>query len=158
MKQMKQVNHTKQTKQTKTKEQEAEECYEEIQHLSNYNNESENEESVGISGNSWLSNQTIITSLPNEKIRQSITYYKQIINLLEEELRDRVIGRRSHIEYVIPSFSTYKPIPKLQKTKYILRTLRPRLKYISKKRGKMAASLVENTWRKILEIYFEENP
>lgn len=43
----------------------------------------------GISGNSWLSNSTIIAEMSEAKLKQSIAYYHEMSALLETELMAR---------------------------------------------------------------------
>lgn len=51
-------------------------------------------ENIGGGGQSWLSNSTIISSLPDDKIKQAISYHRQMAHLLEAELNGRIKGNR----------------------------------------------------------------
>lgn len=56
---------------------------------------SDQESESAISGNSWLSNATIISQLPDSRIKESIRYLKTQIKIMEAELLSRTIeGRR----------------------------------------------------------------
>ncbi len=81
-----------------------------LRHLKNYeeiitdddieNNKRETSmgrEGEGISGSSWLSNSVIIGSMPEDKIKQAISYHNTMANLLENELKLRTIATSIYI-------------------------------------------------------------
>lgn len=75
--------------------------YEDIQDREGQTNRS----STGLSGDSWLSNSTIIGSMSEAKIKQAISHYRNMANLLEIELKFRT---DVFISYVVRDFKTFK--------------------------------------------------
>jgi hypothetical protein len=51
--------------------------------------------SEATTGQSWLSNASVIASLNDEKLKSSINYYRTLAKLMEEELVGRRMGTRS---------------------------------------------------------------
>src|SRR5882724_3188069 len=62
--------------------------------------ESENERS-STSGQSWLSNATIVAQLSDKKIHEAITHYRALISLLEAEL----LARSYIAKHVVEQYS-----------------------------------------------------
>ncbi len=79
-----------------------------LRYLKNYNVnfEDEIEDEEPLTGQSWLSNATIISSLTNDKIRTAIKYHRETVKLLENELICRANGTRAYHEFILPSFRT----------------------------------------------------
>lgn len=138
-------------------QQDAEGLYNELQKINSSISDNtysfKNEESV--TGQNWLSNAAIISSLKDSKLRQQIEYHKQMVRFLEEELRLRTLGRREYIPYVDRQFSEIESRVPNKEIRLILRNLRPRIRQYRRKHGKMAATILEDTWRKILEIHYD---
>lgn len=65
-----------------------------------------NRSSTGLSGDSWLSNSTIIESMSEAKIKQAISYYRNMANLLEIELKFRTNVSSTYIVDNFKHFNT----------------------------------------------------
>jgi hypothetical protein len=123
-----------------------------LRHLKNYNFdfEKEEEKSEGLTGQSWLSNATIIQSLNDDKIRTAIKYHRETAKLLENELICRANGIRTYHEFTLPSFRTNRHnIIKVNNESKVARKLR-RILQQARVKPEMVEDLVK-VWLNILK-------
>jgi hypothetical protein len=122
--------------------------------------EKENNFSGEISGQSWWSNRNIITGLSDTKIKQAITYHKQMVTFLENELCSRISTPRRYIVANELSFGTSsiqdrqsisRPISR--KKKDLSSNLRTRINSVKRQYGTMAAEKIKKEWEIILQQY-----
>ena len=114
------------------------------------------EQRYDVSGESWWSNTNIITNLPDTKIKQAISYHKQMAKMLENELCGRSTGRRVYIPACEYRYRQDNDSLSRKKTGLIRGNLRSTLRRIRRKHGQMAFEACKEGWRLILENYYGE--
>jgi len=122
-------------------------------------NEFSDSEESSIEGNSgqellqsesWLSTKSVVANIPDEILRRSLRYYREIISTFEAEIRQRDSGLKPHVRESLPETTRFFFFPEHNSPKY---TRSPRkLSRTKDREGKTVQGFVRRTLKSLNSI------